>query len=44
MCAFWKKKTALHLGMVGYNNSDFKCEGKVPCCIFYLRLNLLIES
>ena len=20
---FWKKKTALHLGMVGYNSNDF---------------------
>lgn len=30
MSVFWKKKTALHLGMVGYNSNDFRYEGKVP--------------
>ncbi len=44
MCVFWKKKTALHLGMVGYNSNDFRCEGKVPGVLFYLRSNLLLKG
>ncbi len=33
MYTFWKKKTALLLELIGYNSSNFKCEGKISCCI-----------
>ena len=34
MCVFWKKKTALHLGMVGYNSNDVasKCDFDIDIC------------
>ena len=44
MSVFWKKKTALHLGMVGYNSNDFRYEGKVPGVFFNLRSNLLLKG
>lgn len=38
MYTFWKKKTTLLLGLIGYNSSDFKCEGKAPCCFILLTI------
>ena len=44
MRVFWKKKTALHLKLVGYNSNDFRYEGKVPGVFFNLRSNLLLKG
>ena len=39
MCAFSKKKIALHLGLFGYNSNDFRCVGEEnPDVLFYLLL------
>ena len=44
MYTFWKKKTTLLLGLIGYNSNDFRYEGKVPGVFFNLRLNLLLKG